>query len=127
MFNSKALRASVRSKILTAIAGAPFDVVFGIKKKRADRYVVFTADTVTNMDGRDQLDLEVNVVAPMSDEDAAEAAADAIIGGLDRSVAIEDGFAYYIYKSTRNRVEGSDPHTVRYRCTFDLYVYERTE
>lgn len=130
MFNTKLLRTTLMQMITGALSGAGvigFDVSHAINKKGSNRYVVFGLQDLPAMDERNQMDLEINVVGPMSDSDTVEAASDVIIGALDRAFQLTDDVAFYLYKSTRNRVDGSDPHTVRYRCNFDLYLYERNE
>lgn len=130
MFNTKQFRADVRGLITEALNTANvsgFPVVYAIDKNNADRFVVFSTQDLPSMDERNQLELEINVVAPMSEQDTAEQATDVIIRKLDRHVHFTDDTGFYIYKSTRNRVDGSDPHTVRFRCTFDVYLYERNE
>lgn len=130
MFDSKQFREDVRQLISAALNSSGFPdmpVVYAIETTGADRYVVFVAQDLPAFDGRNQIELEVNVVAPMNKQDSAEKVADVIAEALDRNVCFSGEAAFYVYKSTRNRVDGNDPHTVRFRCTFDVYLYERTD
>lgn len=123
MFNTKELRTELRK--LIAEAAPEYPVCFWVEKKGESRFTVCSLQDLPSFDERNQIELEVNVVGPMSDEESTEAATDAIIRALDHQVVLCEQFGAYLYKNTRNRVDGSDPHTVRYRATFDLYLYER--
>lgn len=130
MYDSEKLSEKIRPLIadgLTAASIHGFPVVDSIEKTGAARYVVFSTEDLPSMDNRNQLELEINVIGPMSEAVSVRAATDAIIGALDRAVVMDETVGFYLYKSTRNRVDGSDPHVCRYRCTFDLYLYERAD
>lgn len=128
MYNTKELRASLRGLIQEGMNNAGitgFEVAYGLDKKGSARFVVFDLSDLPSMDERSQSDLELNAVGPASDSDTVEALTDAIIAQLDCAVVHTEHFSYYLYKSTRNRVDDSDPHNARIRFTFDLYIYER--
>lgn len=128
MYNTKELRASLRGLIQDGMNKAGisnYELAYGLDKKGSARFIVFEISDLASMDERNQSDLEINAVGPTSESDTIEALSDAITAVLDYAVVHTDNFSYYLYKSTRNRVEDSDPHTARIRFTFDLYIYER--
>lgn len=130
MYNTESLReslAGLMSEALTSAGINGYPINFGCDATGADRYMVFSLQDLPPMDERNQIELEINVVAPQSDNDEAEKVTDTIMGALDKSVNFSPGFFFYIYRNTRNRVDGSDMHTVRIRCTFDIYLYERVD
>lgn len=126
MYNPKNLRASVRSLILDA-AGVynGLQVCYGSDRANSERYIVFDLERLPEMDGRQQMDLELNIVGPASQMDEIELLALSVFERLDGRFTVEGEFAFYLYKSTFNRVDG-DAHIARYRVNFDLYLYERS-
>lgn len=127
MICDKELREAIRSQILLCVEAAhTFEVVHSGEYSRKPRVIDFSFRDLPDADCRWHSELEINVYGPASDSDAMEAASAQIIGGLDGSFSLLKNFAYYLYRENRNRIDGGDGHTVRYRCTFDLYLYERS-
>ncbi len=128
MYNTRNLRSYLLALISEAMEAegiVGFSVVSGSEHSGARKYVVFQTYDLSSLDERERIDLEINVIGPQSDNDSIEAATDAILK-LDRRVCQQKDCLFYLHKSTRNRIDGGDGHTVRYRCTFDLYLYERS-
>ena len=128
MYNTKNLRrylTALISDALEADGATGWPVCNGCDSSGARRVVLFQTYDLSSLDERERINLEINVIGPQSDMDSIEAATDAILK-LDRYVSQQEDCIFYLYKSTRNRIDGGDGHTVRYRCTFDLYLYERS-
>ena len=125
MYNQKALRTELYTVITRAVSAFNVPVSYAVNKDSPARYVVFDLQDLISYDERNGIELEVDIVGPASEIDVAEDISTAIIQALDHRVVIADAIGFYAFRSTRNRVDGSDPHTVRFRITFDLYLYER--
>jgi len=127
MIDTKDLRSAVYSLISAALSNqgiTGFSVAYGKEKTGASKYCVFILDALAAQDDKTPYELEINCVGPDSAETAVETAADAITATFDCCVQHKTNFSFYSYKNTRNTVDGSDPHTVRVRMTFDLYLYD---
>lgn len=126
MVCDKKLREAIRSQISACVEAVnAFEIVHAGEYSEKPRVIDFDLRDFPEEDCRKHSELEINVYGPASNSDTVEATSAQILDGLDGSFCLLANFAFYIYKENRNRIDGGDGHTVRYRCTFDLYLYER--
>ena len=129
MYSSKKLRTEVRAMLQEALQASKisnFLVVSNIDKAGYDRFIQFFISHLATIDERESISLEVNVICPMSESDTGEYIADVFYDSIDRRVISTEAFSFCVYKDTRNRIDGTDPHTYRERLTYSIYLYERT-
>lgn len=90
-------------------------------------YKVFSANRISESDGRQQYNLEINVWDQHQYYSRAESLMDELEAKLHRCNHMTERFLIRIFKGQRENVPDPDKSIKRVREQFEMYVYEREE
>lgn len=88
-------------------------------------YATFEMRELQNVDGRTQINLEVNVFTKQAT--TAESVADSIQDAFDHANYDGTKIAFYSYRSQRLRIVEDDKTIHRIRLNIELYLYSKEE
>ena len=96
-------------------------------KEAAYPYKVFSTKRLSESDGRQQYNLEINVWDQHHYYSRAESIMDELEQKLHRCNHLTDKFLIRIFKGQRENVPDPDKTIKRVRAQFEMQVYERKE